>query len=93
MDRHNPEEAGLGRERASKGMEPNETKVSIARTTSRSVRPTMPSHVVYQLSLEAGAVMHWEIDKEKDEWIAIIQKKQDWDGELMSSGMRQDRTW
>ena len=76
MERHNSEEAGLDGGQASKGRETNETKVMIVRPASRSVRTTIPSHAAYQMGLEADTVMHWEIDKEKDWWNAIIQKKQ-----------------
>ena len=43
--------------------------------------------------VHARDVMYGEIDKGKDGWSAMLQKKQDWDGELMSRGIKPDRTW
>lgn len=53
----------------------NKTALSLAVPRSRSLRTTVPMHIVEQMGLEEKCVIVWSMDKEGDEWIATIRKE------------------
>lgn len=54
----------------------NESALSLAVSKSRSLRTTVPIHIVDQMNLNEGDVVVWRLDKVKNEWIATIKKKE-----------------
>ena len=53
----------------------NETALALAVSHSRSLRTTVPLHIVEQLGLKEKDVIMWSMDKDGEEWIATIRKK------------------
>ena len=54
----------------------NESALSLAVSKSRSLRTTVPLHIVGQMGLNEKDVVVWKLDKVGDEWIATIRKKE-----------------
>ena len=55
-------------------MKGTRTSVSMARSASKSLRTTIPTHVTKQLNLDVKDQLDWSIDKVKDRWVAVIEK-------------------
>ena len=53
----------------------NETVMTLAVSSSDSLRTTVPIHIVKKLKLEKGDHVEWDIDKVSGDWIATIRKK------------------
>jgi len=53
----------------------NESALSLAVSKSRSLRTTVPLHIVDQMGLVEGDVVTWRLDKDGKEWIATVKKK------------------
>ena len=53
----------------------NESKVSIAKAESVSVRTTIPANIAQQMGLETHDILDWKLDKIKGKWIATIEKR------------------
>lgn len=54
----------------------NESALSLAVSKSRSLRTTVPLHIVEQMELGEGDVVLWKLDKMKSgEWVATVKKK------------------
>ena len=51
-----------------------QTSVGIARSSSGSLRTTIPIFVVSHLGLNAKDRLDWKVDKINGEWVAIIRK-------------------
>ena len=52
----------------------NETALALAVSHSRSLRTTVPLHIVEQMGLNEKDVITWKLDKDGNEWIATIRK-------------------
>lgn len=52
-----------------------DSKVSIAKTGTKSLRATVPEGIVVYLGIEAGDKLEWKMDMKKSERIVIIKKK------------------
>jgi len=53
----------------------NESALSLAVSKSRSLRTTVPLHIVDQMGLAEGDIVVWRLDKDGKEWIATVKKK------------------
>lgn len=53
----------------------DQTRVSVARSETVSVRTTIPSYIARQMELKAGDTLNWKLDKIGGEWVAMIRKK------------------
>ena len=53
----------------------NESALSLAVSKSRSLRTTVPLHIVDQMELSEGDVVVWRLDKVGGSWIATVKKK------------------
>ncbi len=53
----------------------NESALSLAVSKSRSLRTTVPMHIVEQMDLSEGDVIIWKLDKIKNMWLATVRKK------------------
>lgn len=53
----------------------NETVMTLAVSSSDSLRTTVPIHIVKKLGLENGDRVQWDIDKKDNKWFAVIIKK------------------
>lgn len=51
-----------------------ETVLMFAVSHSKSLRTTVPSHIVKKLKLERGDHLDWDIDKEGTKWVAKLVK-------------------
>ena len=56
-------------------MKNNETVMTLAVSSSDSLRTTVPIHIVKKLGLENGDRVQWDIDKKDNKWFAVIVKK------------------
>jgi bifunctional DNA-binding transcriptional regulator/antitoxin component of YhaV-PrlF toxin-antitoxin module len=54
-----------------------ESKVSIARPKSKSLRATIPEGIVAFLELEKGDKLEWKMEIEDNERIAVVRKLKD----------------
>lgn len=52
----------------------DETVATPATSKSKSLRTTIPAHVVNQLKINDGDLLTWELDKVGNRWKAIIVK-------------------
>lgn len=52
-----------------------DTIAQSARAQSESLRTTLPVFVVKQLEISEGDELEWAIDKNENDWVAIISKK------------------
>ena len=52
----------------------NQSKVSVARPKSISVRTTIPAFIAKKMDLGIGDTLDWDLDKTDGEWIATIRK-------------------
>lgn len=50
------------------------TSVSAARSASKSLRTTIPTHIAKQLNLAVKDQLDWSVDKVGGRWVAIIEK-------------------
>ena len=54
----------------------NESALSLAVSKSRSLRTTVPRHIVDQMGLGEGDIVVWRLDKVDNAWIATVRKKE-----------------
>ena len=52
----------------------NQTRVSIARPETVSIRTTIPAFIANQMGLKVGDALNWELDKEGDLWVAKFSR-------------------
>lgn len=51
------------------------TKLSLA-NTAKSLRTIVPIHIINQMNLKQGDQIDWELDKEGNQWIVKVTKKE-----------------
>jgi DNA-binding Xre family transcriptional regulator len=51
-----------------------ESKASIARPKSKSLRATIPEGIVAFLEMQAGDILEWKMDIAKGERVVIVRK-------------------
>lgn len=53
----------------------NESVLTLAVSKSKSLRTTVPIHIVDLLKLKEKDRLEWTLDKKETEWIVVIKKK------------------
>ena len=55
----------------------NETVLTLAVSKSKSLRTTVPIHIIRKLGVSQGDHVTWDLDKtDNGEWIAVMRKKE-----------------
>ncbi len=54
-----------------------ESKVSIAKVGTKSLRATVPEGIVSYLDIQVGDKLEWRMDNQNNQRIAIVTKKKD----------------
>lgn len=52
-----------------------ESKASVARPQSKSLRATIPEGIVAFLEMKAGDTLEWKMELMDDERVAVVKKK------------------